>query len=144
MAILQKNRRKYIDVKADLIKLYKMNKHGNKMLVSDFDNLINNHLPAKPSCLDCRDQNTARLQYAGRFRDDGLKNGFYFGKDGKYFVTYKITENLRFIKNYAHKARNAANRGMDLNDSTPAKHNPHKINNSNHFKNAIDALNKVA
>jgi hypothetical protein len=115
---------------------------GTKMLVTDFDNLINNYMPPKPSCKDCFDQNAARLSVSGRYRDEGLANGRYFGKDKKYFITQPINKNIIYVKRYTIKARNAANRALLLNDSTkPAL--KHAKSNSSNLKQAIGLLNQV-
>lgn len=142
MGILAHNRRKYIDVKHDLDTMFKMNKPNTTMLVTDFDNLINNHMPAHPSCKDCRDQITARLVYSVRYRDDGLRVGRYFGQEKDKFITQPVNKNIIYVKRYTIKARNAANRALLLNDSTkPALQ--HAKSNSSNLKQAIGLLNQV-
>lgn len=149
MAILQKNKRKYTDVKDDLLKLHKMNKHDSYITVDDFDSLINNHLPPRPSCADCRDQNTARLSYSVRFRDDMLKQGKYLQQTfdqklhKKVMRIVPIQENIIHIKAYAHKARNAANRGLTLNDNTHVQYNSNQMANTILFNKAIATLNNI-
>lgn len=121
----------------------KMNKAGHSISVSAVDKFLKNILPKNATCQDCRDQDLARLSYVGKFRDDGLLQGRYTGKDGTVIRTYPITYNNSWVLNYATKAFNAVIRGNKLNNSTPIAHMKHKTTNDKHFKAAQKALSLV-
>ena len=134
---IQGKARIYNSVKADLDAV-NMNVPGNTITVAAFDIMINNLLPADPTCADCRDQTLARLRYIGRYRDEGLRKGRYTGMNGPLIRTYDVAYNHTWMGFYRNKARNAA-----LNDSTNVAHMHHKLVNSKHYQVAIEALGNV-
>jgi len=117
---------------------------GSHITTSALDKLIGNVMPPNPDCKDCREHELARMHYTGQFRDYGLSRGFYFGLNNGILRTYTTNYNAGFVVKYAVKGRNAATRGKTLNDSSKLIDMHHQLANAQHFKVAIDALDKVA
>jgi len=125
--------------------MHKNNMHipGNHITIPAVDKFLNNVLPKNPTCQDCSTHTMHRFGYIQKFKDAGLSKGRYTGKDGNVIRTYSQEYNNDWVFFYAKKGKNAANRGLELNDGSPLMHIPHQVTNSMHFKAAIKALKQV-
>ena len=122
---------------------HNMHVPGNKVTVVSVDTFLGNKLPKNPTCADCNKQTLHRFSYIQRFKDDGLTKGRYTGKDGNFITTYAEEYNNEWVLYYSNKSKNAANRSLSLNNSTPLAHMHHQLTNDKHLKVAINALSQV-